>query len=61
MIDGDPEIRHAITHRAHPAVPPLLHLVAHLLDRPLVRIRIVAAKICQLVVVQVIVVVQLGM
>jgi hypothetical protein len=48
---------HAITHRAHPVALPLLHLVVH----HLVPIRIVAAKICPRVVVQVIVVVQLEM
>jgi hypothetical protein len=51
----------AITHRAHPAVLPLL-LVAHCLRVPhLVQIRIAAAKICLRVVVQVIVAVQLEM
>ena len=64
---------HAITHRAHPAVPPLLHLADHLhqvanlhraahhLDPHLVPIKTVVAKICRLVVVQVNVVVQLEM
>jgi hypothetical protein len=57
---------HAIPHRAHPAVPPLLHLADLLLvdlhlDRPLAPIRIAVAKNCLLVVVQVIVEVQLGM
>jgi hypothetical protein len=75
MIGSAHQIRHAITHRAHPAVPPH-HLLVHLQDQlpvdllhPLVvhhhralqrdQIKIAAVRIYRHVVVQVIVVGQL--